>query len=228
MKYKGIIFDFNGVLWFDSHLQEQVWRQMSIEIRGIPLSLEEITIHVHGRNNRHALEYLTGESLSVKEIENLTEKKEETYRRLCLAEGDRFTLSPGATELFEYLIAHRIPHTIATASEKTNLDFFINHLSLEKWFNRELIVYDDGSFPGKPSPDIYLRAARNIGLEPGVCVVVEDSVSGIEAAATAGIGCVIALGPDYFHDKLQQREGVCCVVETMEQISGNLFTELTD
>ena len=55
------------------------------------------------------------------------------------------------------------------------------------------IVYANGKIPGKPAPDIYLIAAQNLGLDPKDCIVVEDAISGINAAENAGIGKIIAM-----------------------------------
>ena len=219
MIFQGLIFDFNGVLWWDSHLQERAWRQFSQKVRGTPFSQQEMAIHVHGRNNQHSLEYLVGRPIKAGELDQLTQDKETIYRRLCLEQGEGFKLSPGAIELLDFLAANHILHTIATASEKTNLDFFVKHLDLARWFNLEQIVYDDGARPGKPAPDIYLQAAHNLAVAPAHCVVVEDSRSGIQAAYAAGIGHIIALGPSQGHAQLTCLEGVDKVVENLAQIS---------
>ncbi|MEJ2751812.1 MAG: HAD family phosphatase, partial [Chloroflexota bacterium] len=58
-RFSGIIFDFNGVLWWDNALQEESWRDWSAELRGYPLSDEEMTEHVHGRNNSYTQQYLS-------------------------------------------------------------------------------------------------------------------------------------------------------------------------
>jgi beta-phosphoglucomutase-like phosphatase (HAD superfamily) len=79
-------------------------------------------------------------------------------------------------------------------------------------------VYDDGSRPGKPAPDIYLHAAHTLGLPPANCVVVEDSVSGLQAAHAAGIGHIVALGPPPTHERLRQTAGVCQVIPSLQQI----------
>jgi beta-phosphoglucomutase-like phosphatase (HAD superfamily) len=215
MIYRGVIFDFNGVLWWDNHLQEQAWRHFSAQVRGEPFSDEEVAVHVHGRTNRHTLEYLAGRALDASKVERLSEQKETVYRQLCLDQGPAFALSPGAAELLDYLVERGIPSTIATASGKANLDFFVEHLRLERWFDVASIVYDDGVRPGKPAPDIYLQAAANLGLAGGQCVVVEDSRSGIEAAHAAGIGCVVALGPVEDHDHLARLAGVDTVVSSL-------------
>jgi len=217
-KFLGLIFDFNGVLWWDSHLQEQAWRQFSQTLRGTPFSSQEMQIHVHGRNNKHTLEYLLGRAVEGTELEHLIQRKEKLYQQLCLAQGAAFGLSPGAVELLAFLTAAQIPHTIATASGKNNLDFFAVHLALDCWFDLAQIVYDDGSRPGKPAPDIYLQAAHNLGLAPADCVVIEDARSGIQAARAAGIGYIIALGPQDRHAALAQLAGVSQVVQSLAQI----------
>lgn len=217
--FQGIIFDFNGVLWWDSPLQERSWREFSAAVRGTPFSAEEIAVHVHGRNNRHTLEYLTGRALSTDEVARLTAEKEARYRQLCLALGADFRLSPGAEALLDSLVVHRIPHTIATASGRGNLDFFIACLHLERWFDPAQLVYDDGTRPGKPAPDIYLQAARWLGLAPEQCVVVEDSRSGLAAARAAGIGHLIALGPRADHAWLAGLPGVSEVVASLQEVS---------
>ena len=218
MRFQGIIFDFNGVLLWGGHLQERAWRGFSEEIRGVPFSQEEMALHVHGRDNQHTLGYLMGRALEEEELNQLIQQKEALYQQLCLDQGGDFRLSPGAVELLGFLVANRIPHTIATASGTINLEFFVQHLDLSRWFKIEQIAYDDGARPGKPAPDTYLQAASNLGLTPADCVVVEDSRSGIQAAHAAGIGHIIALGPRRTHPVLAQLEGVNSVVENLGQI----------
>jgi beta-phosphoglucomutase-like phosphatase (HAD superfamily) len=219
--FSGLIFDFNGVLWWDESLQQRSWRAFAAQLRPAPLTDEELAIHIHGRNGPYTLEYLLGRPLANGEAAALIEQKEALYRQMCLDLGPAFALSPGALELFKFLVARRIPHTIATASGKKNVDFFIEHLHLDTWFDVRQIVYDDGTRPGKPAPDLYLLAADQLGVPPSQCVVVEDSVSGLQAAHAAGIGCVIALGPAATHNRLRQLPGVDEVIENLAQIRRN-------
>ncbi len=196
MKFSGIIFDFNGVLWWDRPLQEQAWRQFAAQQMGINLTEEMMRTEVHGRNNQHTLEFLREAMLDGDEVKQLSEQKEKIYRHLCLAQGDEFKLSPGAEGLLDALVAHKVPRTIATASGKENLDFFCKHLFLDNWFACSRIVYDDGSGPGKPDPEIYLQAVKKLNIKAKDCVVVEDSLSGIQSARTAGIGQIVAITTD--------------------------------
>ena len=218
MPFRGLIFDFNGVLWWDGDIQALSWNRMAVELRGVPFSGEEMAGWVHGRTNRTILEYLTGRPVAGGELAGLVERKESHYRRECLALGDAFRLSPGAVELLEFLEEREIPRTIATASDGTNVAFFFEHLGLSRWFDLRRVVCDDGTFPGKPAPDIYLRAARALDLEPGSCLVVEDARAGIQAAAAAGIGRILALGPASRHEELRSLPGVWRVIESLERL----------
>lgn len=217
MIYIGIIFDFNGVLFWDTHLHENAWKQFSGLIGHRSFSTEDIRIHVLGRTNQYCLEYLLGRPVKGDDLVKLTQQKENIYRELCLKQGSDFKLSPGAIELLDFLVAKKIPHTIATGSEITNLEFFVKHFRLEKWFDLRKIVYDDGIRPGKPKPDIYLEAASRLELDPAQCIVIEDSHSGIEAAHAAAIGHIVALGPVNTHQRLSKYRGVNRVIESLAE-----------
>lgn len=217
-KFKGLIFDFNGVLLWDDQLQRDSWREFAAQLSDVPLSDDEIDTHVRGRNGKYTLEYLLGYAISAEKAAALMEQKEVIYRKMCLNWDGDFKLSPGAIPLIDNLLKHKIPHTIATASGKKNVDFFIAHLGLGNWFDLEQIMYDDGRIAGKPAPDLYLRAAQNLDIRPQECVVVEDSPSGIQAAHAAGIGWVMALGPGETHSKLSTLPGVDQIITDLGQL----------
>ena len=191
----GVIFDFNGVLFWDNPLHEEAWRQYSARLRGRPLTDQEMAEQVHGRVNRDIFAYVLGQMPADDELARLADEKEIIYRRLCLEAGEAFGLSPGAVELLDFLAANDVPRAIATSSPWVNLSFYIEHLDLGRWFTPDRLIYDRGRYPGKPAPDIYLEAAAALQLPPAACVVVEDSLAGIAAARTAGIGRIVALGP---------------------------------
>ena len=222
MKFKGIIFDFNGVLLWDSHLHEKAWMDFSKDLRGFSLSTDEIVSHVEGRTNKSILEYLLKRPISTEELRTLAGQKESKYQSLCLQNADDFHLSPGAVDLLDFLVENIIPHTIATASEKENLDFFLKHLNLDQWFDITKIVFDDGTFAGKR--EMYIQAAKNIDLQPGQCIAIEDSKSGIKAAYNANIGKIVALGPKGRHEFLRSLPGVSETIISLNQIEKeNLF-----
>jgi beta-phosphoglucomutase-like phosphatase (HAD superfamily) len=216
MAFDGVIFDFNGVLLWDSPLHERAWQAVARKLRGREFTDEEFAAVVHGRPNSRILAYLAGAELPGAEVHELIQVKESMYRRSCLENPHTFVLSPGAERLLDFLAEREIPRTIATASERTNLDFFVEHLHLRRWFDAENIVYDDGRLPGKPAPDMYALAAARIERPPGACIVVEDSRAGIQAARAARIGCIIGLGPAAVHPRLLTTDGVAAVIESLE------------
>ncbi len=204
MSYNGIIFDFNGTLFWDSELHMEAWREFSRRLRGTSFSDEEMLKYMFGRTNEDIIAYAIGKRPSPDLVEKFAVEKEQVYRDMCKLHPEIFKLAPFAEEFLDYLKANNIPRTIATMSEKENVDFYIKEFHLEKWFDVEKIVYSDGIIPGKPAPDIYLIAAKRLGLDPKDCIVVEDAISGINSAKSAGIGKVVAIAsmenPDFYSD----------------------------
>ena len=193
---KGIIFDFNGTMFWDSEIQEKAWRTYGKQLTGKDITDEEFSKYFHGRTNKDTLEYLTGRALSKQEVNKLSQEKESIYRELCKENPEKFKLAPGMERFLDFLKQNDIPMTIATASEINNVNFFIKELKLDKWFNIDKIVYDDGTFKGKPEPDIYLKAAKNINIKPENCFVFEDALSGVLSARSAGIKNIIVVVPN--------------------------------
>lgn len=204
MMYKGIIFDFNGTLFWDSEKHLEAWREFSKRLRPHPFTDEEMRDYMFGRTNEDIIAYLIGKKPSKEMVDTLGQEKEAVYRQMCRDDAQNTHLAPYAEEFLGWLKENNIPRTIATMSEKSNVDFYIKEFNLEKWFDIDKIVYSDGTIKGKPAPDIYEIAAGKLGLKPQECVVVEDAVSGIEAARAAGIGKIVAVAsmesPDLYKD----------------------------
>lgn len=193
MDKKGIIFDFNGTLFWDSQKHYDAWIETSKKLRGTPFNDYEMVHHMFGRKNAEIIEYALGYMPSEKEIEKIALEKELIYLDMCKNDPENTKLADGVEQFLDYLCEKEIPHTIATMSEKINVDFYIDVFNLAKWFNLDQIVYSDGTIPGKPAPDIYEIAAKKIGVAPENCIVFEDAISGIEAAKSAGIKRIIAV-----------------------------------
>lgn len=192
-RYKGIIFDFNGTLFWDSHLHKITWREYSKKLRGTEFSDDEMIKYMFGRTNEQIIKYAIGKQPTPEMVEKYGQEKEALYRQMCLNDPKNFHMAQGVEEFLDYLKGNNIPRTIATMSDKGNVDFYIEHFHLAKWFDLDKIVYANGKIPGKPAPDIYEIAAKNLGLKPEECIVVEDAISGIESARSAGIGKIIAI-----------------------------------
>lgn len=188
MRKGGVIFDFNGTLFWDSAYQESSWDEYLAK-HDIVLTQQDKKDHIHGRNSKDSFEFLFNRKFSLHETEILTEEKEILYRAECLKHD--MVLAPGATELLEYLRTREIPMAIATASGGKNVKFFIENLPLSDYFSEDDIIYNDGTIKGKPDPDLFLKAIDHLGIQNDKTIIFEDSVSGIKAAQNSNPGAVI-------------------------------------
>ena len=221
--YKGIIFDFNGTLYWDSVKHKQTWRQYSKILRGTEFTDEEMLKYMFGRTNEEIIKYVIGKQPSPEMVKKYGQEKEALYRQMCLDDFENFHLAEGVEEFLDFLKENNIPMTIATMSDKVNVDFYIEHFHLEKWFDIDKIVYSDGIIPGKPAPDIYQIAAKNLGLNPKECIVVEDALSGIESARAAGIGRIIAICSEESPELYKQIPCVSDIIMNFNEFNKNLF-----
>lgn len=193
LHYRGVLFDFNGTLLYDSDKHKRAWQLFLGERLGVTITEDEVRKNCLGQSNFEILPRYFGASLTREELTQLALEKEAVYRRLCLAEEESFQLVEGAVAYFEHLKELNIPFTIATGSEISNVRFYFEKFELGKWFAFDRVVFDDGSMPGKPAPDVYLRAADKLGLSATACLVFEDSRSGVQAAKNANVYAVVQL-----------------------------------
>lgn len=229
-KFKGIIFDFNGTLFFDTEQHEQAWREYVKQLCGRDITDDEFRYCIHGRTNANILKFFLHNGLTDREIERHSEAKEEVYRRLCMKQSGKLHLADGAYEMLDKLKAAGVHMAVATSSGRSNTQFYIKRFDLWRWFNQNTFIYNDGSIPGKPEPDIYIAAAEAISLEPSDCVVFEDMPSGIESAVAAGAGSVIAVASSLSHEFLASVGGVDEVISdfTDEKFVDRLIAMVSD
>ncbi len=223
-EYKGIIFDFNGTLFWDSHLHKQTWRQYSKILRGTEFSDEEMVKYMFGRTNEQIIKYAIGKQPTPEMVEKYGQEKEALYRQMAKNDTKNFRLAKGAVEFLDFLKENNIPRTIATMSDKINVDFFFESFQLENWFDINKVVYADGIIPGKPAPDIYEIAAKNLNLSPEECIVIEDALSGIESARAAKIGKIIAICSEEDSQLYKSIPCVSGIINDFTEFDRNLFS----
>lgn len=215
---KPVIFDFNGTLFWDTEKHHEAWRVFAEKLCGRKLDEEELHRHVLGKTNELILDYLQPGKYTAAQADEIGREKEALYRELCLADPATFHLAEGAEELLDRLKAADYPIAIATSSDAENLQFYLEHFALSRWFPPEHIVYADGSFRGKPYPDIYLAAAKRLGVKPEDAVVLEDAAAGIKAARAAGVQTVIAVNSMHDRTLFDSVPGVSAVVDSLSEV----------
>lgn len=223
MKYKGIIFDFNGTLYWDSAKHKEAWRAYSKRLRGTAFSDEEMINHMFGRTNEEIIQYAIGKKPTPEMVEEIGQEKEELYRQMSIKDSENFHLAKGVTEFLDFLKENDIPRTIATMSDRKNVDFYFESFNLANWFDFNQVVYADGIVKSKPAPDIYEIAAKNLGLKPEECIVVEDALSGIESARAAKIGKIIAICSEESPELYEKIPCVTGIINDFTEFDKDLF-----
>jgi HAD superfamily hydrolase (TIGR01509 family) len=119
----------------------------------------------------------------------------------------RLSLKPGAIELLDTLDDLRLPRAIATSSSHQTVQ---HHLIAHDLVGRFHAVVGDGDYAcGKPAPDPFLKAAEQLGVEPGLCLALEDSHNGVRSASSAGMMTVMV--PDLL-EPTDEIRGLCTFV----------------
>jgi beta-phosphoglucomutase len=121
--------------------------------------------------------------ISQSDIVQISESKEDRFRQLLLRQG--LELLPGAKDWLKRLQDDGWRQALATMTGQKNIRAIFTVLAIEPYFNA--VVTGDDVREGKPAPDIFLEAAKQVGIPPGNCIVVEDAPAGVEAARRAGM-----------------------------------------
>lgn len=131
MKFKGAIFDFNGTLFFDNDKHIKAWEEISELIRGHGISEDELHTKFNGVPNNQIISYMFDGKCTQDELEQYSKLKEKYYRQFCTEDKANFHLVAGAENYYNELKSKEIPFTIASASIKENIDFFIESFCLD-------------------------------------------------------------------------------------------------
>ena len=209
---KAVLLDFNGTLFFDTCFHLEAWSEIYRELhRGG--SLEPDPSAICGPCNDAIIQAMAPE-LSPEERTQWSIRKEALYRNICSQHPDQLQLTRGAQELFFGLKERKIPFTLATASIIDNFEFYFQTFPLEPWFQKELCVYDDGTYADKG--EMHKEAARRLGTTLSDCIVVEDSVTAISLARKNGAKEIIGVGSDSIHPELIRSGATHCIRDFTE------------
>jgi len=217
MLFSGVIFDFNGTLFWDTKLHNRAW-DIFLTRHNLSLSDEDKFRKLHGKNNKDILTGLFDGKLSDNQIQQYITEKEGLYQELCLKSD--MQLAPGAPEFLDFLKERKIPFTIATASGQENVDFYFEHLPLTRWFEYDRIVYNNGKIKGKPDPEIYQLAMAVIGKQSEDIIIFEDAVAGLQAARNAKAGKIIVVDSN---DDDYSDWSDCQIIKSFDEVDRTQF-----
>lgn len=175
---RGLIFDCDGTLVDTLPLHYAAWEETFVEL-GLSCPLEFLLRHNGKPTNRIVALYNAEFSQDIDIKQFTVDKERRTYARLDLARPIE-PVAALARRYFGYL-----PMAVVSGSNRANVERALQAAELRGLFTVALTA-DDG-LPPKPAPDLFLEAARQIGVAPRYCQVFEDADSGLEAAHRAGM-----------------------------------------
>jgi beta-phosphoglucomutase family hydrolase len=183
---KAVIFDMDGVL-IDSEPFHLVVNEKIFANLGINLSEEEYHSFIGTTHKdmwgtikkRYNLPQSVPELVNMQVSGNIDHIKNEEIEPIKIK---------GVTDLLSKIARANIKIGIASSSPTEVIELVINKLGISDYFSA--IVGGEEIKKGKPSPDIFLKAAKRLNSKPSDCIVIEDSKNGVLAAKTAGMKCV--------------------------------------
>lgn len=218
-----IIYDFDGVIAESEVLANGVLAEMVTQL-GVPTTLEDSYRLYMGKRFGDVIAAVEGAVGRELPQTFAVDFQARTLERL----GRELRPVPGALEFMRLFDA--VPRCIASSSSPDRLEVCLDALGLRAAFAG--CVFSASSVArGKPFPDIFLHAAAKMGVDPGHCIVIEDSPSGVEAAVAAGmtaIGLLAACHIQPGHGERLRAAGASHVVETFEEAEPTVSKLLAD
>lgn len=195
----AVIFDMDGVITDSNPYHKRAW-EIFCKKYGVELTEEDLQQHVYGQTNKHALKHIFSDDLPPEDHDRYAEEKEALYRELHEPEME---LAPGLKDFLKMLKQHQVQTAVATSAPTENLNFTLDRLGIRDYFDQLIDI--SGVKNGKPDPEIYLKAAKALGVEPERCIVMEDSAPGVEAGQRAGMK-VIGLTTTHSREELSHTD----------------------
>lgn len=183
-KITAIIFDMDGVISDTQKLHAKVDSEI-LNRFGINISPDEITRKYAGMKTSKVFDDLLKNQSQSYDVEKLMVEKWTSTFRLCKS---GIVEVEGAVELIHTLYDKGFKMAVASASNQIYVRNVIKSLNLEKYF--EFLVSGDMVMNGKPDPEIFLLAASKLEIAPENCLVIEDGVSGMQAAKSGNMKCI--------------------------------------
>lgn len=211
MKIQAVIFDMDGTIFDTERLLMRSWQE-SVN-RGIVPSgvLEQIPKwRGHTRDEIGAkLRELYGADFPV---DLLSQQRREIIQKILDCEG--VPLKAGVPQVFEELQEMGIPMALATATSAPSVEDYMRRTGFGRYFDR--MITGDRVLNGKPAPDIFLLAAKELGIAPEGCVVIEDSPNGVRAGVAAGMRTVMIPDMEQPDESIRSLLWHCC--ETLAEL----------
>lgn len=215
-----VIFDMDGVILDSERIYQEIERSMYDKL-GIPVSREEHRTFM-GTAEKAMWTYMCDRYKLDHEVEDLIREERERFMKMLEIPGS-IPLMKGLIPLLESLRKERISCWIASSSSAEIIAKVLKGNNLESFFQG--YVSGDDVKRSKPSPEIFLKAARLSGTDPSKCLVIEDSENGIKAARAAGMAVIALDNPDSIHLDFTDAG---LIIKSLQEISPGSMRQMLD
>jgi beta-phosphoglucomutase len=185
MSQRAFIFDMDGTIVDNMAFHTESWLAF-FERRGKTYDADAFFRETAGAQGREILRERLGPDIPDDEIAVLAQEKDALYREM-------YAPHRAAIRGFEDLVTQAreqgVALAVATSAPPKNIVFTLDELGLRRHFDAVVGAADVKQ--GKPHPDVFLKAAEKLGVEPKDCIVFEDAPMGVEAARRAGMRAVV-------------------------------------
>lgn len=205
---EAVIFDMNGVIINDERIHQQSWRVYS-QKHGFQITEEEFKHNIFGRTEKDTFEYLYKRPITPEELRTFSDERVDTAIEIF---KPQMKMTDGLQKLLDTLAENSIPMAVATSSRNRYVNLILDELNIRKYFKTILTAEDITK--GKPDPEIYLKTAEKLGVNPAECVVFEDALSGIRSAKAASMK-VIGIATTHAKEELDLAD---TVVDNFEEV----------
>jgi HAD superfamily hydrolase (TIGR01509 family) len=188
MESFGVIFDSDGVIVDSEPFSLAAFRQ-AMEEQGVFLNDKDIMANC-GLTDADIVRYVSEKFGIEADLDLFHSRKQNLYQEMILS--GNLKACEGAVELLSNLERLNIPFALASSGSIRKIRLNLTHVGL--WDRFPVKISGEDMKRGKPHPDIFLASAERLNLAPDRCVVIEDSLNGIEAAHRAGMKCVAVIG----------------------------------
>lgn len=178
----AILWDMDGVLVDTGQAHFAAWRE-TLAQHGKLFNHEDFKA-TFGMNNTSILKYMYGDGLDPEFVREVGESKEVMFREMVKTGVNPL---PGVLDWLEWFRSHGRKQAVASSAPWENIDALVDSLGFRPYFDA---IVSGADLPGKPRPDVFLKAARLVGIPPNDCLVIEDAVPGVQAARNAGMKCI--------------------------------------
>jgi beta-phosphoglucomutase len=219
MNQTGVIFDMDGVLALTENAHWQSW-QAAADARNVDIEYEKF-LSCFGRVNPDCIAIMFGSDIPPEESARIAEEKESAFRDIL---RQNVPLAPGLSDLLKSLREMGLRLAVGSSGPRENVDLILSAGGIRQSF--EAIVHGGEVTHGKPSPDVFLLAAKRLGLPPGSCAVIEDAPAGIRAAVAARM-LPIAVATTHDSSELK-KAGAVAIFPDLASIPLDFFRKLPE